>query len=178
MFEPAAYNAPARVLHWLIALLIALEFVLAWLMPNIHRGTQPTGLVAWHIGVGTTILVLMALRIVWRLVGGAPAMLPAPRWQLRAAHAVHGLLYLGFIALPLLGWANASARGWAVHLAGVFALPALAAQGAGWARAAGDVHQVVGYGLLGLIGLHVLAALQHQFIVGDDVMRRMWPRRG
>jgi cytochrome b561 len=177
MSEATVYNPLARALHWWLVLLIAAEFALAWLMPDIHRGTQPEALIAWHIGLGTTILALMALRIVWRLIGGAPAMLPAPRWQHRAAHAVHGLLYLGFIALPLLGWANASARGWSVHLAGLLQLPALAAQGAGWAREAGDVHQVVAYGLLGAIGLHVLAALQHQFILRDKLIARMWPRR-
>lgn len=176
MSAPSAYNAPARLLHWALFALIALEFALAWSMPDVGRDTRPVGLIAWHIGVGTLILGLMLLRLVWRWGAGAPASHPAAAaWQERLARGTHVLLYAGFVALPLLGWANASSRGWGVHLAGLVALPALAAQGAGWAHAMGDVHQVVAYGLLGLIGLHVLAAAYHHFVLRDGLMRRMWP---
>ena len=173
--RPAVYNPIARLLHWTLFLLIAAEFAVALLMPDIHRDTQPIGLVALHIGLGTLILSLMVLRLVWRIVGG-PTPAPAGHgWQRGAARGVHDLLYLGFLVLPLLGWANASARGWAVHWAGLATLPALADKGAGWARASGDVHQVVAYALMALIGLHVLAALQHQFLLRDGLIQRMWP---
>ncbi len=171
------YNPLSRALHWSIVLLVAVEFVLAWLMPDVHRGTQPVGLIAWHIGVGTTILALMLLRLLWRGVGGAPALLPGPTWQQHLAKLVHVLLYAGFVVLPLLGWANASSRGWTVHLAGVVGLPALAASGAVWAHKMGNVHQVVAYVLLGAIGLHVAGALFHGVVLRDDTLRRMWPRK-
>ena len=174
MSRTAVYNLPARWLHWAIFGLIALEFAIAWTMPDIHRDTRPVGLVAWHLGLGTFILSLMLLRLLWRGVSGVPDPHPAPAWQDRIARLTHGLLYAGFIALPLLGWANASARGWTVHWAGWVPLPALAAQGAAWARPLGDVHQIVAYALLGLIALHVLAAVHHHFIVRDGLLRRMW----
>ncbi len=173
--RPTVYNPVARLLHWGLFLLIAAEFAVAWLMPDIHRDTRPEGLVALHIGLGTLILSLMVLRLVWRVVGGAAPVPAGHGWQRSAARGVHDLLYLGFLVLPLLGWANASARGWTVHWAGLATLPALAAQGAAWAREAGDVHQVVAYGLLGLIGLHILAALQHQILLRDGLLHRMWP---
>lgn len=176
--DAAIYDPFARALHWLIFALVALEFAIAWLMPDVHRGTRPAGLIAWHIGVGTTILLLMLLRVGWRVAAGAPGLLPGPAWQQRLARLVHLLLYAGFLVLPCLGWANASSRGWTVHLAGVVPLPALAADGATWAHELGDVHQVLAYVLLGAIGLHVAGALFHAVVARDATMRRMWPRRG
>ncbi len=178
MRQTAVYNPVARALHWGIFALIALEFALAWLMPDVRRGTRPDGLIAWHVGVGTSILLLMVLRLLWRVVAGAPALLPGPTWQQHLAKLVHGVLYLGLLGLPLLGWANASSRGWSVHLAGLWALPALAPNGAGWAHELGDVHQVLAYVLLGVIGLHVAGALYHAVVERDETMLRMWPRRG
>ena len=174
MSRTAVYNVAARWLHWSIFALIALEFVIAWTMPDIHRDTRPVGLVAWHLGLGTFILSLMLVRLLWRAASGVPDPHPAPPWQDRIARLTHGLLYAGFIALPLLGWANASARGWTVHWAGLITLPALAAQGAAWARPLGDVHQLVAYALLALIALHVLAAAHHHFIMRDGLLGRMW----
>ncbi len=173
--RPAVYNPIARFFHWALFLLIAAEFAVALLMPDIHRDTQPVGLVALHIGLGTLILSLMALRLVWRIVGGAAPAPPGHGWQRTAARGVPDLLYLGFLVLPLLGWANASARGWQVHWAGLMTLPALASRGSAWAHEAGDVHQFVAYTLMGLIGLHILAALQHQVLLRDGLLQRMWP---
>ncbi|MDE2479735.1 MAG: cytochrome b [Betaproteobacteria bacterium] len=175
--QPTVYNPVARALHWSIFLLIAAEFGIAWLMPDVRRDTQPVGLIAWHIGVGTSILGLMVLRLLWRAGTGAPELLPGPTWQQHLAKLVHLVLYAGFLLLPVLGWINASSRGWTVHLAGLLGLPALAPTGAGWAHEMGDVHQLVAYVLLGAIGLHVAGALFHAVIERDDTLRRMWPRR-
>jgi cytochrome b561 len=73
----------------------------------------------------------------------------------------------------LLGWANASSRGWTVSLFGVIPLPALAATGSTLGHAMGDVHQVVAWALLGLVGLHIAAAVFHHFVLRDGVLRRM-----
>lgn len=82
-------------------------------------------------------------------------------------------LYGLLVALPLLGWANASARGWSVRLFGVLPLPALAAKGSALGHSLGDVHQTVAWVLLAIIGLHVLGALYHLIIVRDHTVARM-----
>ncbi|WP_205665083.1 cytochrome b/b6 domain-containing protein, partial [Caldimonas tepidiphila] len=65
----------------------------------------------WHKWAGVAILALSALRLLWRLLRRPPPPVPAPRWQLAAAHATHALLYLLFFAVPLAGWAYSSAAG-------------------------------------------------------------------
>lgn len=168
----ARYHPVSRLLHWAIVALILLEYPLAWLMTD-HRGAPEDALATWHIGVGTTILTLFVLRLLWRLIKTPPPHPPMPAWQALAAQATHALLYAGFVLLPLLGWLAASAREWPVHWLGLWPLPALFPSNATWAELLGDAHQVVALGLLGLIGLHVAAALYHAFILRDGSLRRM-----
>lgn len=168
------YSAVARLLHWSVVGLVAVQFAIAWTMPDIRRGTEPVGLIAWHLSVGVAILAVMMVRALWRLSHReppAPVALPA---SLRIVSRVtHVLLYALLVALPLLGWANASARGWPVTLFGILPLPPLSATGSPLGRQLGDLHQVVAIELLVVIGLHVLGALYHGVIVRDRTLQRM-----
>jgi cytochrome b561 len=80
------------------------------------------------------------------------------------------------LALPVLGWINASWRGMPVSFFGLFVMPKIVAtRGAGWGWT-GDVHMLLAtYVLLPLVGLHVAAALYHRFVRRDRVMQRMLP---
>lgn len=171
-----AYNAPAKVLHWLIVGLLVAQFAVAWTMPDVGRDTKPIGLIAWHLSIGTVILLVMLIRLGWRLVSTvppAPSDLAPPLRML--SRATHFLLYAILIVLPVLGWINASSRDWPVKLFGLIPLPALVASGSGWGHEMGDVHQIVAWVLLGAVGLHVLGALYHQFVLRDGLLRRLLP---
>src|SRR5450755_248384 len=54
------YNAVAKILHWSIALLVALQLGIGWTMPEIHKGTRPDGEIGWHLRVGVLIVLLVA----------------------------------------------------------------------------------------------------------------------
>jgi cytochrome b561 len=107
------YGTVAKLLHWLVLGLLAVQFTIAWTMPHVGRNTRPEGLIAWHLWIGLLILLLIAIRLLWRLRHPAPP-LPAglPRWQVSLSRLVHFLLYAILVLLPLMGWGNASARGW------------------------------------------------------------------
>lgn len=168
------YDGVARSLHWLTVLLVVVQFAIAWTMPDIHRGTAPLGLIAWHLSIGTAILAVIVFRAGWRLTHREPPPPPslAPALQV-ISRVTHVTLYGLLIALPLLGWANASARGWALKLFGVIPLPPIAAQGSPVGQSLGDVHQTVAIALLVVVGLHVLGALYHLIIVRDRTVQRM-----
>jgi cytochrome b561 len=167
------YDPFARLLHWVIVVLLIAQYAVAWTMPDIHRGTQPVGLISWHLDLGTAIIAVMIVRIVWRFVRREPRVAEGSLLMRQVAWLTHGLLYLLLIVEPLLGWINASSRGWPVTLFGLIPLPSLAAEGSSLGHTMGDIHQLIAWGLLGLVGLHVAAALYHHFLLRDGVLRRM-----
>ena len=163
----------ARTFHWLIFLLLAAQYAVGSIMPHIGRKTLDEGWVSWHLSIGAAILVVIALRLVWRLFNPVPLLPEMPPLERKLAYVIHLALYALVLAMTLLGWAAANYRGWTVEVAGVIPLPALAPKGAAWAHEAGDIHNILVYVLLGFIVLHVAAALYHYFIRRDQVMQRM-----
>jgi cytochrome b561 len=173
------YGPIAKLFHWLILVLLAAQFTVGWLMPDIKRGMQPERLMNLHLSIGLTILTLMTLRLGWRLAHGAPPPEASlPRWQAVAAQLVHGTLYVLVFALTLSGWCFASMRGWTITVFGLVPVPRLVAEGSAVGRAIGELHIPLSWVLLGAIGLHVVAALAHVFFFHDRVMQRMLPRLG
>lgn len=171
------YTPAAKLLHWLIAILVGAQFVVAWFMPHIGRNTRAEGLVSLHFSLGVLIVAVMLVRWLHRLRHPVPLEMPAsPPWERRAAQSMHVAIYVLLLAGPWLGWASASAHSLPVTLFGV-PLPALAAPKAGWALEAGDVHIWTMWALLALVALHALAALHHHFVRHNAVLRRMLPAK-
>lgn len=173
------YNALARTFHGLTAGLLAVQFILAWTMPDVHRDTKPIGLIGWHIGVGMVILLLALVRLLWRKVNAPPPEPSTLPGALRTiARMTHWTLYALLLVVPLMGWANASSRGWSVALFGALPMPPLSPAGSAIGHALGDWHRNFAWVLLALVGLHVGAALYHQFILRDGTLHRMFPKAG
>jgi len=174
MSTTARYDGIAQFLHWLIVVLVAGQFVLGWTMPDVHRDTKPVGLIAWHLLVGTALLAAMLCRVVWRLTHRPPPNEIA--WPLRVVSSLTQFaLYALLIVVPLLGWINASSRGWHVTLFSAIPLPALSPTGSPFGHQMGDVHGVLAWVLFALICLHVAGALLHAFVFRDRVVQRMTP---
>ncbi|HZQ11747.1 MAG TPA: cytochrome b [Pseudolabrys sp.] len=171
-----SYTSTAKFLHWLILALLVVQFAVAWSMPHIGRNTPVTTLISLHFTLGIVILAVALVRLAWRAAQGEPEPEDGlPPWQTASARIVHWLLYLLLLALPLLGWINASWRGMPVVMAGLELPKLVATRAPGWGWT-GDVHEVLSnYVLLALVGLHVAAALYHHFIRGDRVLQRMLP---
>ncbi len=170
------YDAVAKSFHWLVvALLVAqysTEFVLPYVLPKTALDA------AWHFSIGSTILLVMLLRLTWRLTHAPPPPPATLSAGLRLLSRVtHGLLYAILIVLPLLGWTAASASGATAYLLGLIPLPALVAKDKALAEAVGSVHAAVALTLLALIALHVAGALYHALVKQDGVIRRMLPGR-
>jgi cytochrome b561 len=170
------YTRTAKFLHWLILVLLIGQFAVAWTMTRMGRNTQPDTLINLHFSIGVLILVVAVVRLGWRVSHGEPNSLDGiPPWQVQSARAVHWLLYLLLLAIPILGWINASWRGLPVVMFGLELPKLIATRAPGWAWT-GDVHGLLAnYVLLTLVGLHVAAALYHYFVRRDGVLQRMLP---
>lgn len=169
-----SYGRVARAFHWTLVALIAAQFGIGWLMPDVGRATPAEGLIAVHLSLGFAILAVVILRIIWRLMHSPPPM-PSfvPIWQQRLANGVHGLLYVLVVLLPVTGWLNASRRTWTPYLFAVLPMPRLPYSTTEIGHAMGEWHSLLSWVLLGVIGVHFLAALYHVFFSTDEMVWRM-----
>ena len=167
-----SYNLLARVLHWLMAAsILAMLFIGVGMMSSL---TQRPWLLSLHQPLGIAILLLAVVRLVNRLVSGAPP-LPAdlPRWQVLAAKASHWALYALMLAMPLLGWGVRSAGGWPVALGGGVVLPPIAPHDPTVYAVLRDAHGTLAWVLFALVLGHLAAALFHAWVRRDGVFGSM-----
>jgi cytochrome b561 len=169
----SGYGIIAKNLHWLIFVLLAVQYAIGSIMPHIGRNTQDEGWVAWHFVVGGVILFFITVRLAWRILHPVPPLPTMTDWERKLSGITHWALYGLILAMTLLGWAATNARGWDVPLFGLVNLPRIAANGSKWGHEAGDVHNVLVYVLLAFIVLHVAGALYHHFVKRDGVVARM-----
>jgi len=172
----------SRALHWAMAGLILFQLGLGLWMT---RRDDLLVRFAWtqvHKSWGTVVFGLALVRILWRLANRARPGLPAdtPRWQARTARAVHALLYLGMVAMPLSGWVMASASptqdllGIENLVFGRWPLPDPWVPGnAAVESAAHAVHVAAAWSLATVLALHAGAALWHQLVRRDRVLVAM-----
>jgi cytochrome b561 len=169
------YGTPAKLLHWLIAALLAVQYPIGWLMPDLHRNMQPGAPMTFHVSFGLTILALIVLRLVWRLAHPVAPESSLPSWQRLSSELVHWMLYVMVLATTLTGWLFASFRGWSLTFFYLVPLPMLSSDNAAAGKTIDGLHQAAEWLLLVLIVVHVGAALAHIFIYRDRIMQRMLP---
>lgn len=170
------YDSIQVLLHWLVAILIFAAFGLAWTMDDMPLSPAKFKIISWHKWAGITVLGLVAIRLIWLKLKGAPPADPGlPAWQSKLSLAVHHLLYLLMFAMPLSGWLMSSAKGFPVVYLGLWKLPDLVAKNEGLSDTLKNSHELFATVLLILIGLHIAAALKHHFIDKDTILARMIP---
>jgi cytochrome b561 len=180
------YTAVAIGLHWAIALLIIGLLAVGWLMDDFipsGPGSPKTAIIQLHKSFGITVLLLTIVRIVWRLMNPPPPEPAMPALQKFVASAVHVLLYVLMIAMPLTGWIMASAQigqhetrffgTFEMYVPGIATLPAETREPL--AEGFEQVHHNLAWVIVGLLGLHVAGAVKHQFIDKDGLMARIAP---
>ena len=182
------YDAVAMSLHWVIAVLILLDFALALSFSQFNPGDVLYLPSAYdlHMAVGMCVLILSVARVIWRLTHRRPPLpefaLPL-RWLARASHF---LLYVFMVVAPVSGWLVLSLRHKATSVFGLFrwawpSLPAIAhmarPERVFWHDHLLPLHVRISYVGMCLVALHVTAALYHHFGRRDDVLVRMLPLR-
>ena len=169
------YGTTAKVFHWLVVALLLVQYSIGWLMPDIHRGETPGAAMTFHVSIGITILILIVLRLAWRLAHPVALESSLPPWQRLSSEAVHWLLYVLVLATTLTGWLFASFRGWSLSFFYLVPLPMLASDNAEAGKAIDGWHQAMEWTLLAVVGIHVATAIVHIFIYRDRIMQRMLP---
>jgi cytochrome b561 len=170
------YTSTAQTLHWLIALLIVVQFVLARMAAQLPLGVHKLSLLAEHKSIGMTVLMLAVIRVAWRVKHAPPPLPPQMRRVGRfLAGASHLSLYVILFAMPLSGWLMSSAKNYSVSWFGAFTWPNLIAPNEAAFNSLRALHHLLSKVLFAIASLHVLAALKHHFWNKDDVVVRMLP---
>jgi cytochrome b561 len=172
------YGTLSLTLHWLTAVAMVAVYALIQLHEALGRTPGAAAAEQWHSMIGLLVLLLTVIRLPLRFMQPEPAIVPpiAP-WQHRLALAMHVALYGLLLSMPVLGWVLLSAEGHEVSFFGL-PLPALTAPDRAFADQVAEVHETIGNIGYALIALHTAAALFHHYVVRDNTLPRMLPKRG
>ncbi|ADE12473.1 cytochrome b [Sideroxydans lithotrophicus] len=167
------YSKRTAVLHWLIFLLVIAAFFLGHELDESKNTAQKFPMFLVHFLIGDTILLLTVLRIYFRKKDGEPAPANANPLLNKLAAATHGLLNLSVIGVTIAGGVTALTSG------------VLDALKKGDPNLIPDFDKVKSFEfhqlfialMLLLVAFHIAAALYHQFIVKDSLLRRIMIKR-
>ena len=172
------WGSLSKSLHWLIAALILLLGIVGLVMGELPKTPKYFWVFTAHKSLGISVLVLVLLRLLWRLYSGAPRPLPGvPGWQARLAAATHAALYVLMFAIPLAGWLYDSASGLRpFKLFGLLPMPKLVAPDEQTAALSHALHEWGFWLLIAAVLAHAAAALYHHLHQGDATLARMLPQ--
>jgi len=167
--------------HWLTALLILVIIPLGVIANKLPFETsEQLATKAWvfsmHKTLGVAVFFVALLRILWALAQTKPGPIhPERKLETFAADAVHWVLYISLVAVPLTGWIEHAATSgfapiWWPFGQKLFFVPESEAVAGVFA----GLHWVFGKLMVASILLHIAGALKHQFVDKDATLRRMW----
>ena len=189
------YNKTTIILHWLIGLLLLAMLALGFWMHELPKDlpdvaavnlfdlgiytlqlSEPMSPRAFyfnlHKSIGATLLLLILFRVFWRLTHAAPDF-PATMqaWEKKLAAAVHHVLYLLMLALPVSGLLMTLYSKYGLLWFGIRIFEGL--DNPQLRDAFKEMHEIIAISLLTLIVLHVVATLKHKWLDRDDIMGRI-----
>ncbi|MGY4535487.1 cytochrome b561 [Pseudomonas sp. TE3786] len=173
------YGTASITLHWLMVILLAAVYACIELRGYFPKDSPERDLMKqFHFMLGLSVFLLVWLRIALRVISPTPRIEPAPpAWQMLPAKLMHLALYLLMIGLPFAGWLILSAADKPVPFYGL-ELPHLIGKNPDLAKQIKEWHELGGSLGYWLIGLHALAGLAHHYVIRDNTLLRMLPRRG
>ena len=172
-----SFNKTAILLHWAVAFLLMVQFLIGLDMVDIPKGPDSTR-PFWfntHKSIGIVLGCLILFRLYWRFRSGVPEN-PAgsPTWERIAANLSHILLYFCMILMPISGLVGSLFSKYDLLFVGI-KIPKLFEHDAFIKELMTISHQWTAYIFLGIICIHILAAVKHLIIDCDGVFERMMP---
>lgn len=169
----ASFHWMAKTLHWVIAVLVFVVLPLG-IMQKLVQEEYYGAVNFLHESLGGAIFLLMLLRLLVRALTRTPGPAPGtPRWAVRLAGWVQGLLYALLLGEPILGHLTGSAQGFPLvwlHLIPVWT-PIAKSDAA--VHVLLPMHGLVALLIALLIVLHIAGALYHRIVLRDDTLARM-----
>jgi cytochrome b561 len=169
------HDALTLTLHWISLLAVGSAIATGWIMEDLPKGPAKLQVVNLHASFGVLIMALTLVRLLWRSAAPAVAPLERPWWLYVAAKVMQIALYALLVAIPLSGVLMMAAKGRSFEVFGLFTMAPLLQLDRGLTHSLEEIHEVMANLMIGLVGLHTLAALLHHFVLKDGVLLRMSP---
>jgi cytochrome b561 len=170
----SGYGLISIAIHWVSAILILFLFGLGIYMTGLsyyddwyHKGPE------LHVSLGLVVLLLMLVRIFWRLANPTPVDLSDKRAQNLAAKCVKLGMYLFIVVVLVTGYLITTAEGQPASMFNLIKFPVLMQLNADSVDLAGELHEYLAWGIIALVVLHSLGALMHHFFMRDKTLVRM-----
>ncbi|WP_456375125.1 cytochrome b [Thiolapillus sp.] len=171
--DARSWGLPSILLHWGMALLATLLFVLGkYMMTLDYYHPLYQRIPDLHRNLGVLFALLLCLRLLWRWSNPLPAMHAVPRERVLAL-LMHRMFYVVMFAIVISGYLISTADGHDLLLYGGVELPALVSGVDNLEDRAGRVHWFLTWLLTAMLVLHAGAALKHHFVDGDATLIRM-----
>lgn len=166
------FGLVSKLLHWIMAIMIITLLTVGLVMTNLADSDMKWTIYGMHKSFGLVVLAMAICRLVWRFINIVPKLVSV-FWERMLARGVHALFYILMIMMPLSGWLMSSAGGYTIPFFGLFNVPFLIPKNESLGQLFGQAHEWIGYGLIALITLHILASFKHHIIDKDDILKRM-----
>lgn len=167
------YSPTMRALHWLVVLAVSIAVVAIEIMDFFPKGSaERAALFIVHQTAGLSVLALMVLRLLARVATQAPPPVPGTPLVQLAARLTHGALYVLMVGMPVLGLLALAWGGKPIQPFGLN-LPLALTQDKTLAHWSKEIHESGATLVYIAVGLHAAAALWHEFILKDRLLRRM-----
>lgn len=168
------FGSLAKWLHWLIAIGIAVILYMGLEQAGMDRGPDKSELRVVHGSIALIVLLLMTVRLVWRVMNKVPAHPDGmPGWQRASATLVHWGIYIAVFAQLLSGPITIATGGRPVPFFGLFSFSLPVEQNEEAHHFWEEVHEFCWKIVATIVVLHILGALYNHFIAKNDALRRM-----
>jgi len=169
-----SYGLISKNLHWILAILLLLNFSLGFVMGGLERGPLRSSIFYFHKSMGILLLGLIVLRLFWRLINITPIPVAHNLIINKISKFVHYSFYFILLTVTLSGWIYSTARAGPVDFFGLFYMPAIVEKNDLIGQVAKEIHIYSVYIFISLVVLHVIASIYHHFFLKDKTLKRMW----
>jgi cytochrome b561 len=171
-----SYGLIAKTFHWIIAPMIIGMLAVGFIMTAMEPAPTKFFIYGLHKSTGIVILGLVFLRLLWRIYNPSPKL---PReltsWHRRMGKLSPIVLYSLLFLMPISGYILSEAGGYPISIYGLFTVPNFVEKNAEISKLASTIHEYGAFVFIGILILHLSAALYHHFVLKNSVLQRMLP---
>jgi cytochrome b561 len=171
----STYGSVSKIIHWAMAILFLMMFIIAYTMTNISPSETRANLYDVHKATGLLLFAILSVRFFWRLINQNPKLpnsLPNGQ-KFLAKWNIIGLYAVMFI-MPITGFLTSTLGGHDVSFYWIFKISAFT-QNKPVSEFFALAHKILSYIMIFLVSVHLLAALHHYYFRKDNVLQRMFP---